>query len=57
VLGGLFVGVTLLLPRGIIGAYEHWRDRRRDAKVGAAPKAASDPTPRATPEATPYAVE
>jgi urea transport system permease protein len=57
VLGGLFVGVTLLLPRGIIGAYEHWRDRRREAKVGAATKAASEPAPHPTPEARPYAAE
>jgi urea transport system permease protein len=24
-LGGLFIGTTLLLPRGIIGTYNHWR--------------------------------
>jgi urea transport system permease protein len=29
-LGGLFIGVTLLLPRGIIGTYEYWRGQRRD---------------------------
>ena len=51
VLGGLFVGVTLLLPRGIIGAYEHWRDSRRDAKAGAVPEATSEPIPHATPHA------
>jgi len=28
VLGGLFIAVTLLLPRGIIGTYEWWRARR-----------------------------
>jgi urea transport system permease protein len=29
VLGGLFVGVTLLLPRGIIGSLQHWWAARR----------------------------
>ena len=29
VLGGLFVGVTLLLPRGIIGTFQHWWEARR----------------------------
>jgi urea transport system permease protein len=33
VLGGLFVAVTLLLPRGIVGTIHHhwreWRERRR----------------------------
>ena len=29
VLGGLFVGVTLLLPRGIIGTRPHWWASRR----------------------------
>ena len=28
-LGGLFVGVTLLLPRGIIGTLAHWLEGRR----------------------------
>jgi urea transport system permease protein len=34
-LGGLFIAVTLFLPRGIIGTYNHWRAERRakeDAK-------------------------
>jgi urea transport system permease protein len=35
VLGGLFVAVTLLLPRGIIGTYEHWRAGRDEGKNGA----------------------
>ena len=30
VLGGLFVAVTLLLPRGIVGTWQHWRSGRRD---------------------------
>jgi urea transport system permease protein len=44
VLGGLFIAVTLLLPRGIIGTYEHWREHRtkknRVALPAAAPHAA-----------------
>jgi urea transport system permease protein len=30
VLGGLFVAVTLLLPRGIVGTVQHWWDERRE---------------------------
>jgi urea transport system permease protein len=30
VLGGLFIAVTLLLPRGIIGTYEWWRAQRTE---------------------------
>jgi urea transport system permease protein len=37
VLGGMFVLVTLLLPRGIIGTYEHWRGGRGEPKNGALP--------------------
>jgi urea transport system permease protein len=38
VLGGLFVAVTLLLPRGIVGAIEHfWTQRRERRNGGAAP--------------------
>jgi len=40
VLGGLFIAVTLLLPRGIIGTYEHWRDSRAETKDAAMPVAA-----------------
>jgi urea transport system permease protein len=43
-LGGLFIGVTLLLPRGIIGTYEHLRGMHRDSVAApvsnAAPHAA-----------------
>ena len=28
-LGGLFIAVTLFLPRGIIGTFNHWRAERR----------------------------
>jgi urea transport system permease protein len=38
-LGGLFVAVTLLLPRGIVGTWRHWRSRGRP------PPAADDPAP------------
>ena len=36
VLGGLFVAVTLLLPRGIVGTVQHWwsERRQRDGKRG-----------------------
>jgi urea transport system permease protein len=52
VLGGLFVGVTLFLPKGIIGAFAHWRDRGRDAKVRQSPE-----TPQATQAVAPHAAE
>ncbi|MFZ3250545.1 MAG: urea ABC transporter permease subunit UrtC [Pseudolabrys sp.] len=39
-LGGLFVAVTLLLPRGIIGTYEQWRERRFEKKHAAVSAAA-----------------
>ncbi len=35
VLGGLFILVTLLLPRGIVGTWQHWRSQQR-AKTDAA---------------------
>jgi urea transport system permease protein len=38
VLGGLFIGITLLLPRGIIGSLRHWwHERRSVAEEPAAP--------------------
>jgi urea transport system permease protein len=45
VLGGLFIAVTLLLPRGIVGTLNHWRAGRSEAKAaadvpGALPQAA-----------------
>ena len=33
-LGGLFVAVTLLLPRGIVGTLHHWAALRRDRAIG-----------------------
>jgi urea transport system permease protein len=32
-LGALFVGTTLLLPRGIIGTLNHWRNEREERKA------------------------
>jgi urea transport system permease protein len=44
VLGGLFVAVTLLLPRGIVGTIHHywreWRGRRLAGSPYAAPRPA-----------------
>ncbi len=38
-LGGLFVAVTLLMPRGVVGSYEYWRASRSEktAAMAAAP--------------------
>jgi len=48
VLGGLFVGVTLLLPRGIVGTWQ-WLVARRKAAVAAKaePPPTAEPAPRA----------
>jgi urea transport system permease protein len=47
VLGGLFIAVTLLLPRGVVGTIRHWRSerqqRRRQRIAGAVPEAAPRP--------------
>ena len=45
VLGGLFIAVTLLLPRGIVGTIHAWRDewRQRRADVAAGPGASEMP--------------
>jgi urea transport system permease protein len=40
ILGGLFVAVTLLLPRGIIGTYNYWRSQRGERNDAAVPVAA-----------------
>jgi urea transport system permease protein len=37
VLGGLFVAVTLLLSRGIVGTFQHWHERRAEKKLDAIP--------------------
>jgi urea transport system permease protein len=43
-LGGLFVVVTLLLPRGIVGTVNHWMERWRKRSEAAA-AAAEQPSP------------
>ncbi|MBK5962341.1 urea ABC transporter permease subunit UrtC [Rhodoplanes elegans] len=53
-LGGLFVGVTLWLPRGIVGTLSHWRARRRAA---AAETSATTETPVDGPTPKPAAAE
>jgi urea transport system permease protein len=54
-LGGLFIAVTLLLPRGIVGTFSHWAARHRERKAANAAAADSarvtqapipDPAPR-----------
>ena len=52
-LGGLFIAVTVLLPRGIVGSFRHWTAERR------ARKAAIEPSPAepASAEAAPRAAE
>ncbi|UOK70591.1 urea ABC transporter permease subunit UrtC [Ancylobacter polymorphus] len=43
-LGGLFVAVTLFLPKGIVGTYYDWREKRRPHDdIPAAPVAAPGP--------------
>ena len=44
-LGSLFVGVTLLLPRGIIGTLHHWTALRRDRASAAAEDGVTEPLP------------
>ncbi len=45
VLGGLFVAVTLLLPRGIVGTLRHWWTIRAAGRGAAGPKPVSEPQP------------
>src|SRR6478736_3067098 len=49
-LGALFIGTTLFLPRGIIGTYNNWRAARDEKKNAAANDAA-------VPGASPHAAE
>src|SRR5579863_1932915 len=44
-LGSLFIGVTLLLPRGIVGTLHHWTALRRDRASAAAEEGVTDPLP------------
>jgi urea transport system permease protein len=45
VLGGLFIAVTLLLPRGIVGTWRWLAERRRAANAAAEPPSATPPQP------------
>jgi urea transport system permease protein len=46
VLGGLFVAVTLLMPRGIVGTLQHWWNERKDrGAANGGPVALADPQP------------
>jgi urea transport system permease protein len=44
-LGGLFILVTLLLPRGIVGGLHHWSALRRDRASVAAEEGVTEPLP------------
>ena len=47
VLGGLFIAVTLLLPKGIVGTWRDWRAGRNATRANAAAEAAvAAPAPR-----------
>src|SRR5213076_3434075 len=43
-LGGLFVAVTLLLPRGVVGTWQWWMERRRS--LAGAGNTAAPPAPQ-----------
>jgi urea transport system permease protein len=45
ILGGLFIAVTLLLPRGVIGTLHHWTAIRRDRASAAAEDGVTEPLP------------
>ncbi|RJG41166.1 urea ABC transporter permease subunit UrtC [Mesorhizobium sp. DCY119] len=42
-LGGLFVAVTLFLPKGIIGMWDQWRNSRRERRAAATPEQSIPP--------------
>ncbi len=44
-LGGLFIAVTLLLPRGIVGTLYHWSGLWRDRASAAAEDGVTEPLP------------
>ena len=48
-LGGLFIGVTLLLPRGIVGTLHHWTGLRRARISAAAEDGVTTPPPEPQP--------
>ena len=41
--GALFIGVTLFLPRGIIGTLNYWRETRAEKKSAMAADALPQP--------------
>jgi urea transport system permease protein len=44
-LGGLFIGVTLLMPRGVVGTLQHWSGLQRDRVSAAAEDGVAAPPP------------
>jgi urea transport system permease protein len=48
-LGGLFIGVTLLMPRGIIGSLHHWTALRRARMSATAEDGVTAPPPEPQP--------
>jgi urea transport system permease protein len=51
VLGTMFVAVTLLLPRGIVGSVRYWTSQRRERKAVADANAATETSASAVPRA------
>ena len=49
-LGGLFIGTTLLMPRGIIGTYNYWRGSQAEKKAAAQDGSMPIASPRAAEE-------
>lgn len=47
-LGGLFVLVTVLLPRGVVGLVSQWRARRNASSSSVAPEPQTGPSPAST---------
>ena len=43
VLGGTFIAVTLLLPRGVVGTLRHWRESRDHRRTAEQPAASALP--------------
>ncbi len=44
-LGGLFIAVTLLLPRGIVGTLRHWTALAARSASAAAEEGVAEPLP------------
>jgi urea transport system permease protein len=47
-LGGLFIGVTLFLPRGIVGMWDAWTAKRKATRAPKEPAGANEVSPPAT---------